>query len=111
MDAACNSRDLAADLLKLFFELTGQEQTRLADAVAQENSAAASAVAHKIAGSCAACGMSGPAARFRELEQLCKQAIPADVSDRLQAIDREMQETRLDLEKYFNCSFVSFATP
>jgi HPt (histidine-containing phosphotransfer) domain-containing protein len=104
MDAACQNQELAAGLMKLFFELTGQEQSRLAGIIAEGNSASASAVAHKIAGSCASCGMSGLAARFRELEHLCKTAIPGDVGERLQAIDREMHEIRLGLEIYFNCS-------
>ena len=107
MDAACNNQDIAAGLMKLFFELTGQEQTRLTDSVAQGNAAAASAVAHKIAGSCASCGMSGLATRFRELEHLCKEAIPADVNERLQTINRETQEIRRGLETYFNCSLTS----
>jgi len=104
MDAACNDQDIAAGLMRLFFELTGQEQARLAAAVAQGNPASASAVAHKVAGSCASCGMSGLAARFRELEHLCKVAIPDDISGRLRAIDHEMQENRAGLEMYFNCS-------
>jgi HPt (histidine-containing phosphotransfer) domain-containing protein len=104
MDAVCQNQELAAGLMKLFFELTGQEQARLAGVVAEGNSASASAVAHKIAGSCASCGMSGLAARFRELEHLCKTAIPGDINERLQTIDREMQEVRRGLELYFNCS-------
>ena len=104
MDAACNDQDIAATLLKLFFELTGQEKTRLTDAVAQGNFATASAVAHKIAGSCASCGMSGVAARFRELEHLCKESLPADINERLQVIDLELLDIRCGLEKHFNCS-------
>lgn len=107
MDAACNNQDIAAGLMKLFFELTGQEQTRLIDFITQGNAAAASAVAHKVAGSCASCGMSGLATRFRELEHLCKQAIPADVNERLEAINRESLEIRRGLETYFNCSLTS----
>ena len=107
MDAACNNQDIASGLMKLFFELTAQEQTRLIGAVEQKNAAAASAVAHKVAGSCASCGMSGLAARFRELEHLCKKEIPADVNERLQSINNEIQAIRLGLEKYFNCSLTS----
>lgn len=104
MDAACQNQEIASGLMNLFFELTGQEQARLAVVIAEGNSASASAVAHKIAGSCASCGMSGLAARFRELEHLCKTSIPEDVNERLQTIDREMQEVRRSLELYFNCS-------
>lgn len=104
MDAACHNQDLAAGLMKLFFELTAQEQTRLVSAVEQGNAASASAISHKVAGSCASCGISGLAARFRELEHLCKQAIPDDINERLQTISHELQKTRLGLEMYFNCS-------
>lgn len=104
MDAACNDQAIAATLLKLFFELTGQEKTRLTDAVAQGNFATASAVAHKIAGSCASCGMSGVAALFRELEHLCKESLPTDIRERLQTIDLNLQNIRYGLEKHFNCS-------
>jgi hypothetical protein len=45
--------------------------------------------------------------RFRELEQLCKTEIPADIHHRLQAIDAEMQEVRAAMEAYFNCAFPS----
>lgn len=103
MDAACNNQDVAVSLLKLFFELTGQEQARLADAVAKGNYAAASAVAHKVAGSCAACGMTGISARFKELENLSKEALPEDACERIQIIDRELRDTRRNLEKHFNC--------
>ena len=104
MDAACGDQDLAIDLVKLFFDLTGQEQIRLADAVAQGNAPSASDVAHKIAGSCASCGMSELAARCRELELLCKKAIPDDVSGRLKEINQGIQEVRCGLETHFNCS-------
>ncbi|HPR83325.1 MAG TPA: Hpt domain-containing protein [Pontiellaceae bacterium] len=107
LEATGNDRTIAAELMRLFFELTGQEQARLADAVAQGNHAAASAVAHKVAGSCVACGMSGIYARFKELENLCKEAMPEDACERIQAIDRELQDARRNLEKYFNCTLVS----
>lgn len=107
MDAACNNQDVATGLMKLFFELTGQEQTRLVSAIEQKNAAAASAIAHKVAGSCASCGMSGLASCFRDLEHLCKIEIPEDVGNRLQAINDEMQELRCGLEKYFACSLTS----
>ena len=104
MDAACNNRDIATELMKLFFNLTGQERARLADAVARYDHATASAVAHKVAGSCISCGMSGVSARFKELEHLCKEAMPADINDRLKIIDTELQEARRAMEEYFNCS-------
>lgn len=104
MDAACNDQEIAATLLKLFFELTSQEQARLDSAVAQGNAPTASAVAHKVAGSCASCGMNKLATRFREVEHLCKETLPIDINERIQTITKEMMETRLDLEKYFNCS-------
>lgn len=107
MDAACNSREIAAELMKLFFKLTEQEQTRLADAVAEGNAAAASAVAHKVAGSCVSCGMNRLSARFKELEHLCKEAIPANINERLQTIDQELRDIHRDLEKYFGCSLAS----
>lgn len=107
LEATGNDRTIAAELMRLFFELTGQEQARLADAVAQGNFAAASAVAHKVAGSCVACGMNGISARFKELETLCKEAMPDDVCERVQTIDRELQDTRRNLEEHFNCSLAS----
>ena len=104
MDAACNDQEIAATLLKLFFELTSQEQAHLNDAVAQGNAPTASAVAHKVAGSCASCGMNRLAALFRETEHLCKETLPGDINERIQAITQEMIKIRLDLEKYFNCT-------
>ncbi len=104
MDAACNDHEVAVELMKLFFNLTGQEQTRLAEAIAQGNDATASAISHKVAGSCSSCGMIGLSARFKELEHLCKHAIPADINNRLQTIDQEMQDIRKNLEEHFNCS-------
>ncbi len=103
MDAACNDQEIAATLLKLFFELTSQEQARLNDAVVQGNAPTASAVAHKVAGSCASCGMNKLAALFRETEHLCNETLPDDINERIQAITQEMTSIRLDLEKYFNC--------
>jgi HPt (histidine-containing phosphotransfer) domain-containing protein len=103
MDAACNDQEIAATLLKLFFELTSQEQARLNDAVAQGNAPMASAVAHKVAGSCASCGMNKLAALFRETEHLCKETLPGDINERIQTITQEMIKIRLDLEKHFNC--------
>ena len=105
MDAACKDLSIAKELLKLFFELTGQEQTRLSAAAAQGDAPTASAVAHKIAGSCSACGMSELAARFRELERLCKGSLPDDLNERLQSVYGELQNIRHGLEEYFNCSF------
>ena len=102
MDAACNDQEIAATLMQLFFELTKQEQTRLNDAVAQGNAPTASAVAHKVAGSCASCGLNRLAALFRETEHLCKETLPGDINERIQAITQEMTQVRLDLEKYFN---------
>jgi HPt (histidine-containing phosphotransfer) domain-containing protein len=104
MDAACNDQEIAATLLKLFFELTSQEQACLDNAIAQGNAPMASAVAHKVAGSCASCGMNKLAARFRELEHLCKETLPGDINERIQIITQDMTTIRIDLEKYFNCS-------
>ena len=44
------------------------------------------------------------AARCRELELLCKKAIPDDVSGRLKEINQGIQEVRCGLETHFNCS-------
>ena len=105
MDAACKDLSIAKELLKMFFDLTGQEQARLSAAAAQGDAPTASAVAHKIAGSCSACGMSELSTRFRELERLCKESLPADLSERLKGVYDELLNIRLGLEEYFNCSF------
>jgi len=33
--------------------------------------------------------------------------MPEDACERIQAIDRELQDARRNLEKYFNCTLVS----
>lgn len=104
MEATCNDRSEAADLMKLFFRLTDQEQACLTDSAGRRDCTAVAAISHKLAGSCASCGMSGLAARFSELESLCKGSLPADISERIQTISREMQNIRRELETYFNCS-------
>ena len=103
MDAACGNREIAADLMKLFFKLTGGEQANLADAVARKDHAAISAIAHKVAGSCIACGMGGLSAQFKELENLCKNSLPEDTGARIQAVDRQLQDVRRYLEEFFTC--------
>lgn len=106
MDASGNNREIAADLLKLFFELTAQEQANLSAAIAGGRAPEAAAVAHKVAGSCSACGMHGLAARFRELELLCKQVLPDDAGARLQTITAELGTVRRQLETEFNCNLM-----
>ena len=104
MDAACNDRDMAIDLMKMFFDLSAKEQIRIADAVSRHDHAGVSAVAHKLAGSCIACGMAGLSARFKDIEHLSKAAMPEDIRGRLQTIDRELQDIRRSLENHFNCT-------
>lgn len=104
-EATCEDRDLAIELLNLFFEQTALEQKRLNRAAEQRDAQELSAVAHKIAGSCSACGMTALSARMRELEALCRQSIPADIEARLQDTARELQEIRRGLETHFNCPF------
>lgn len=106
LDAVCDDRQTAIDLLNMFFELTRMEMERLTASITDGDAATASAAAHKIAGSSVSCGLNHLAAGLREIETLCKEAIPADIDDRLQLIDRQLGEGRQFFENHLECQLI-----
>ncbi len=90
-DAASGDLEIVAELLELFFDLTGQEMDRLVGAAAVGDAKAVSEAAHKIVGSSAACGLVGLAAGLRELEQRCKQGLPDDMDERIRRMEIQLE--------------------
>jgi HPt (histidine-containing phosphotransfer) domain-containing protein len=107
IDSACDDREIAADLVRLYFELTGQEMLRLDEAVANGDFATISAVAHKCAGSSISCGMTRLSELLRNLEQQSAEGIPPDLPDQMEQIKAEMTAVKAAAEKHFDCTFSS----
>jgi len=105
MEASGDDRDIAIDLIHLFFDLTGKELDRLEDAAGNGDAATVSAVAHKCAGSSVACGITTLGALLRALELDAKQDLPTNLSDQLKRIREEMATVRDTLNKHFQCNF------
>ena len=105
MDASGGDREIASSLVRLYFELTGVEITRLEEAVREEDAAAVSAIAHKCAGSSVSCGMPALGVMLKNLESESAKGMPTDTSERMQEINREMAAVRSAFETHFGCSF------
>jgi HPt (histidine-containing phosphotransfer) domain-containing protein len=100
LESACGDYDTAIELLNLFFELTGAEMKRLILAVDEDDVASALGTAHKMAGSCLACGLMTLGNDLRELEKDCKQGLlPGDVTERMECITQQFGEARGILER------------
>lgn len=106
MEASCDDRDIAVDLVQLFFELTGQEMVGLKEAADTGNTESVVSISHKCAGSSSSCGLLALANMLRTIELDAKQnGLPDDLQDRLKKIDEEMNAAKAGLEAHFNCVF------
>ena len=105
MESSCDDRDIAIDLIHLYFDLTGEELARLEEAAGNGDAATVSAVAHKCAGSSVACGMTTLGILLRALELDAKQGLPENFPEQLKNIKEEMSAVRDILNNHFNCAF------
>ena len=68
MDAAGGDRNMAAELIQLYLDLTAKELDLLEEAVSGGDAPAIQAIAHKCAGSSITCGMNEMAGLMKDLE-------------------------------------------
>jgi HPt (histidine-containing phosphotransfer) domain-containing protein len=104
---AGGDRDLARDLIRLFFELTGQEFMLLNAAVKASDAETACDVAHKCAGSSSTCGMMKLAFLLKNLETACVAELPEDAEQQLLTIREEFDASKSAYEQFFHCPFSS----
>jgi HPt (histidine-containing phosphotransfer) domain-containing protein len=104
MDASGGNREVAVSLVQLYFELTGGEMTRMAEAISGNCPETVSAIAHKCAGSSISCGMIRLADLLKTLETSSAQVMPADAPGQLEEIQKEMSAMKTAFETHFNCS-------
>jgi HPt (histidine-containing phosphotransfer) domain-containing protein len=105
MDASGGNQEIAISLVSLYFELTGGEISKLEEAIRAGDASTVSAIAHKCAGSSVSCGMPALAVMLKNLEMESTKGMPADVSERMQEINKEMVSVRAAFETHFGCSF------
>jgi HPt (histidine-containing phosphotransfer) domain-containing protein len=105
MDVASDDREIAADLVRLYFEQTRQEMLQLEAAADSGDFTAVSTIAHRCAGSSTSCGMTKLFEMLRDLERQSVESIPPDLPDQLEKIKAEMVAVKTVTEDYFNCTF------
>lgn len=102
LESTCGDHNLIAELIDFFFELAREEVRSLADYIAHGDATSVLAFAHKLAGSAMACGMTELSHHLLELEMLCKQGMPSDVDERVQAIAQQLSDGREFWTAYLN---------
>ncbi|VGO21285.1 Hpt domain-containing protein [Pontiella sulfatireligans] len=105
LDAISGDTALATELLELFFCETNKDFEGLCAAVAAASVADAVKAAHKMAGASMACGLAGVAGELRELEQLCKVAMPSDMNARVSRAGKALSDARHFFENYYAKEF------
>ncbi len=101
LEAAGGERDIATDLLEMFFDQTGREMDRLINATVSGDAMAVSEAAHKMVGSSVTCGLMDLAADLRDLEQRGKHALPADIDERIQRLQAHLEHARSFFQNHF----------
>lgn len=87
MESASDDREFASELLEMFMEQARSGFQEILISARASDSDAAAEMAHKMVGSCLACGFLELGEALRDLELRCRQGEPVDV---LAHVDRMM---------------------
>jgi len=96
MDAAGGDRNMAAELLQLYMDLTAKELVLLEEAILSGSAPAVHAIAHKCAGSSMTCGMSEMAGLMKDLEYESSLGLLEDAQKRLTLIKEGLDAIKID---------------
>lgn len=102
MEASCDERELALELIQLFFETTDECCERLDKAMMAGDAAEISAASHKCCGASASCGMIELERRMRTIESTGKDNRLSDTPAAYDAMKEELASCRHFLEHEFN---------
>lgn len=95
IESACGDREIAIELLDLYFDQTGQEMALLIDAATSDDVSAVKASAHKMVGSSMACGLIDLTDELHDLEELCRQEkMPDDIDERMKRLTNQLSAAR-----------------
>jgi HPt (histidine-containing phosphotransfer) domain-containing protein len=101
LEIALNDPAELRDLLALYFEHADELLAQLRAATRSAESSEVQALAHKLAGSSATCGMRSVVLGLRELERKAESGALADASAMLDNIKHHLEEARRFFADYF----------
>jgi HPt (histidine-containing phosphotransfer) domain-containing protein len=102
MEAACDERDFAIELIRLFFDTIAESCAWLKRAMAAHDANEIALAAHKCCGSSSACGMAELERRLRSIEVLGQEDRLDGVQEATDRMLEELERCRLFLEKEFD---------
>jgi CheY-like chemotaxis protein/HPt (histidine-containing phosphotransfer) domain-containing protein len=102
MEAACDDRDFAIELIRLFFDTMVESRAWLGSALAARDAGDIARAAHKCCGSSSACGMAELERRLRAIEVLGQEGRLDEVQKATDFMLEELGRCRLFLEKEFD---------